>query len=541
MGLKVFKPLQRVTLAVFILLVLVASSPIIALDLAPNGGNFNALAHFKVTSDIVNKDVSAFTATIGGVGNSVFDQPSAFEPIIYRNKYRATEDAHDRIVTSENALSHFNTFREGFLDGADVRVYRIVNGKFKLVREDKVAEGGFHVSGWTRAMRNDAVLAPATTRFVYRWDGYNRPQVKYYFTVKAVSRSGKLSAPAQVIAIERPENTGKGAPSNTLVDFKPSKFLIDYSTPPVPDNLRGNIAADGALHLEWSPVSAGDLAGYVVYISDYPPDKHAGHYMQLTRTAASLEQRIKTGDMVIVSKKFYKTSRKQQLSNRVWNAFGEYSVLLPGLVDFFPDENEGVSWELARHGSSNAVEDPGETYLKLDLAARARETIGAFNHSGTGQSFYQVLEKRTYKVEVWLRRESGSGTVRFRLLPFYARQIEPIVFDVGPNWQKFVATFTPEETMSGEQANRMHLEFIGPGTFNIDNFRVYRADAEYLDYTPRLYSELKASRMQALRTHGFIKTGFRTYDAQQITNTAGIAGGRSRGSKNTLPQIFKLM
>ena len=357
--------------------------------------------------------------------------------------------------------------------------------------------------------------------------------------MRAVDRSGNLSAPAAALAIERPENTGKGESTNAFVDFKAAKSLLDSNPPSAPENLSGKIAPDGALHLEWNPVSAGNLAGYVVFMSDYPPDKHAGHFMQLATTAASVEQRIKAGDMVIVSKKFYKTSRNQQISNRVWNAWGEYSILLPGLVDFFPDESEGKRWELVRHDPSTPVEDAGETYLKLEVGAGAKESIGMHNHSGTAQTYYQVLEKRAYKVEVWLRRESGSGSVRFRVDPFYVRQIEPIVFEPGNKWQKFVATFTPEEINTTGQANRMHLEFSGPGIFSVDNFRVYQADTEYLDYTARQYGELKASGMQALRTHGFIKTGFRTYDLAQITKGGGITSVRGRG--NTIPQTLKLI
>ena len=107
--------------------------------------------------------------------------------------------------------------------------------------------------------------------------------------------------------------------------------------------------------------------------------------------------------------------------------------------------------------------------------------------------------------------------------------IKPIDFSVGPEWKKYVATFTPPEILGGDVPNRMELEITGPGTFSVDNFRVYRADTAYLDYSPHEYRQLKASGVQALRTHAFIKTGFSTYDMAQFTNGGGvISGGQSR-------------
>ena len=99
----------------------------------PYGGNYKTPAHFKVTNDIVNKDITAFTATIGGAGNSVIDEGSGFEPLVYRNKYKALENSPNRVVVSADGLSHYDTLREGALDGADVFVYRIENGKFGYV------------------------------------------------------------------------------------------------------------------------------------------------------------------------------------------------------------------------------------------------------------------------------------------------------------------------------------------------------------------------------------------------------------------------
>ncbi|MDB5809261.1 MAG: glycosyl hydrolase, family 52 [Betaproteobacteria bacterium] len=506
-----------------------------------SAADYKAPAQFKITNDVVSRGVTAFTATIPAVGNNLVDEGSGFEPIVYRNKYKALENSADRIVVAADPLSHYDTLREGFLDGADVQVYRISNGRFAMVREDRVAERGFHVSGWWQALRENQVVPAGTTRFSFRWESWNRPGQKYYFTVKAIDRSGNLSPAAPALAVESPAKIGKNETPPAYPEFKPLKPAADMSAPPAPANLRATLASNGSLLLEWSPVNADDLAGYIVYRSDYPPERQSGYYLQLSRSAASGAERINAGDMIIVSKKFYSTSRKRFMSNRVWDAWNEYNVLLPGLIEFFPDEKPGRSWELARHRPDTPVEEPGETFLKLDLAAGVAESIGIWNHSGTAQDYYEVLEKRPYTIEVWLRREKGAGTATFKFRGQYAQGFVPVVFDVGTEWKKYTATFTPPAVLQSGEPNRMELEVTGPGTFDIDNFRIYRADTGYLDYTEQEYAVLKSSAIQTLRTHGLIKTSFRTYDLTQLTNSGGVMSVRREARLNTLPQTLKIM
>jgi hypothetical protein len=162
-----------------------------------------------------------------------------------------------------------------------------------------------------------------------------------------------------------------------------------------------------------------------------------------------------------------------------------------------------------------------------------------YNHGGTGQSWYDVLGKKTYAVEVWLRQE-GRGKVRFSLGGFYdsrLQKIKPVVFDVGQGWKKYVAHFTPSAIHDGSSPGAMMLEFTGPATFYVDNFRIYRSDTAYLDLLPRELEAIKSSGMSALRTHGLIKTGIHTYDMEQLTNSGGVISGTRK--LNTLPQILR--
>ncbi len=500
-------------------------------------------AVFRVTTDIVNKNVQPFAANINDFGNTLIYEGAGFEPVVFRTKLIALADSPNRIVAVPDAVSLWDSLREGFYDQAMVHIYRIENGRFRMVRVDRVTSGGSHASGWNRALDDSQVVTPGTTRFHFRWDNWNRPHARYYFTVRAINKYGSLSPAAPACEIDSPEKLDKApAAQNALVVFNPAKALFSSpKPPPAPTGLRGKLGSDGILTLEWHPVDSPDLAGYVVYRSDYPPQQHSGYYLQLVGTPRSTDENIKAGDMVIVSQKIYSPSRNHDLSNRVWGAANMYNNLMPGLIHIFPDETPGKTWSLVPHSANTPVEEPGETCLKLQLAAGTSESLSIFNHSGTGQSWYDVLEKKTYKAEVWLRQE-GSGTVQFKLNGFYdtiPHRIKTITFNVGHEWKKYVAYFTPTVIQSGSTPNQMVLEFTGPATFYVDNFRVYRTDTAYLDLLPREYEAIKSSGISGLRTSGLIMTGIHTYDMEQLTNSGGVISGTRK--LNTLPQTLTMM
>jgi hypothetical protein len=507
---------------------------------AQSADGYNDAAQFNLTTEVVNPGLVPFTATIGGAGNTFINKGSGFEPLVYRNKYTALIGSPDRVYVEQNSLSYWDGLREGVLDGADVQVYRIENGEFRLVREDKITGGGFHVSGWFSQMKSNMIVPAGANSFIYKWATYNRPGVNDYFTVRAIDNNGNLSVTAAEFSIQRPNTLVSSSDATTQVAFTASKLVVDATPPPAPSNLRGQIGPNGTLLLEWDPVMVNDLAGYIVYRSDYPEEAHKGFYIQLS-PPATVSQNIMAGDMIFVNKKFYAPTRNGFLSNRVWGATANYSPLTLGVIPFFGDENTGKSWELVPHDANSPVTEAGETYLKLNLADGKNDAVMFYNHSGTGQDWYDVLELTTYKVEVWMRQE-GAGKARFNIVGFYGQGglgFSPIEFNVDSTWRKYEVTFTPTAVYTGATPNQMRLEFTGPSTFHVDNFRVYRADSGYMDLPTRDYGQIVQSGMKALRTHGTIKTGMWSYDMDQFTNPGGVVNGTVK--LNTLPQSLMIM
>ncbi len=499
-------------------------------------------ADFIVTDTVINPQVGPFTATIGGFGNSLFRSGSGFEPVIFRNRYTVTQDSPNRIYARPADISHWDTYREGMLDGARVRVYRIENRQFKLVRQDVIAPGGFHASGWNPVLLDNHIIPRGHNTYRFRWEAWNRPDVPYYFAVRSIGADGSVSPVSNVVsAVKKEQASTQRALSNAI---KPLKFDVQRTgNVQKPAALGAEIEADGTLRLQWEAPPDEIIVGYAVYRSDTPPEAHKGYYLQLEGSALQPHEPLRAGDMVIVEKKFYGASRKKYHTHRVWGASSETQLLMPGLVNFFPDESPAKTWTLEPHAADSKVNNHGETYLRVDLQAGERASIGGYVYAGTGQTWYDVLDTKPYQFDVWLRQK-GEGSATFKVLDHYARAphaITPKVLRGTDQWQRHTATFVPPAIQPGRQPGRLVLELEGPGTFDIDNLRVYRADTEFLDYSPEEYTALKTSGMQALRTHGLVRTGLRTYDLEQLTNPGGVTSAAFASKQNTLPQTLQMM
>lgn len=499
-------------------------------------------ADFIVTDTVINPQVGPFMATIGGFGNSLFRSGSGFEPVIFRNRYTVTQDSPDRIYARPADISHWDTYSEGMLDGARVRVYRIENRQFQLVRQDVIAQGGFHASGWNPVLPDDHIIPRGHNSYRFRWEAWSRPDVTYYFAVRSIGADGSVSAVSNVVSAVKTERpSSQEALSNAI---KPLKFDV-HRTGDIhkPASVAAEIEADGTLQLQWKAPPDENIVGYAVYRSDTPPESHKGYYLQLEGSSSQPQQPLRAGDMVVAEKKFYDASRKKYHTHRVWGVPSETQLLMPGLVNFFPDESPTKTWTLESHAADSPVIDRGETYLRVALQAGERVSLGGHVYAGTGQTWYDVLDTKPYQFDVWLRQQ-GEGSATFKVLDHYERTphaVTPTVIRGTRQWQRHTAAFIPPAIQPGSQPGRIVLELEGPGTFDIDNFRVYRAHIGFLDYSSQEYTALKTSGMQALRTHGLIKTGRRTYNLEQLTNPGGVTSAGFASKQNTLPQTLKMM
>ncbi|MFP4358800.1 MAG: carbohydrate binding domain-containing protein [Puniceicoccaceae bacterium] len=492
-------------------------------------------ARFRVTDEVVNADVPAFTATIGSVGNTIQRWNYAYEPLNWRTQWRASEDARGKVVVGPK-LGHYNTLGDGFLDGGFVRVYRVEGGEMKLVADERIAEGGFVLRDWRGGDLSKALPA-GTEQYVKKWAGWERPDVPYYFAVAAVDAAGNISEKSEAVAIVPPDAYGKAEKArNETKRIRPQKNSGDTEAPPAPTNVAHTIQ-DGRAEITWDAVDADDLAGYVIYESDYDPATHEpGYFIRLQDP----ETEIKEGDMIIAGKEIT-TWESDMVSNRVFGAERQLRDLLDLWFPFQDQTEEGFDWSLAPHDETTPVEEPGVSYLQLELAEGKDFPIGEYTHAGADQDWYEVLEPGVpYQVEVWLKYDGpGEGRATFQVNGVHADEIEATTFRPASEWKKYQTTFTVAEMAREGSPSQSQLKLEGPGTYGIDNFRIYQADTAYLDLLPRDYRRLAESGMISLRTHGPIKTGQATYSMEQFTNPGGVIRGIRKG--NTLPQTLEIM
>jgi len=496
------------------------------------------VARFKVTDEVINPDLAPITATIGGMGNgNRLMGGGGFEPTIFRTRIIAERDSPDRVIADRKRISHYDTLRSGALDGAEVDIYRIINGAFEIVRQDRILEGGFHASGWSSILPGNKILPTDRPEITLTWEPWYRPSATTWFMVRAVTKDGTLSSPSASVQAISPAKRRKGPSpaSPALVAFRPP-LVESPDGPATPQNLTVRRDAQGEPVLSWSRAADPNVAGYAVYRSDTLPEQHAGAYLDLE--GGSAKAPVRAGDMVILRKEFRETSREILHNDRVWGA-REARMFLPRPLNFFSDEDPNLRWVLRDHAPGTPVEDAGQTYLELTVGFGKEARIGTYSHAGLDQNYYDVLETRPYRMEAWVRSDRPSRAT-FSVLGPYRRTIQPIVFETGPEWRKVTAEFTPPSVIQGPGGTGfMALEFKGPGVFSVDNFRVYRADTEFLDYTPEEYVRLNDAAHPTLRTHAFIKTGMTTYSLEQFTNPGGAISGVNSG--NTLPQTLRVM
>ena len=504
--------------------------------------NFTTKAEFSVFDDIQSDDIPAFTATIGGVGNHIMS--ASFEPIVYRDMFVTNQSHSNNIIASKEAISHWDTLKEGALDGADVSIYRINNGNLQIIKSGRVAEGGANASGWKPVHSSNSIVGPGSKQYDFEWGRYSKPEVKYYFSIKAIYNNGYTSNYSDYVSFIKPPVIDRsGNVSNNLIKYDVNNSISSVSDSlDKPFELRITSLTDGNISLAWRfDESANEVVGYQVFISEYNPDEHKGFFLELDPLENSNSDKIMAGDLVIISKKFYTASRDNNHTLRVWGASSENKLFLPDSISFFTDELQNITWKLLPH-IDNTVTDGGETYLSLiALETGNYRVLEDFNHAGTSQNYYQVLDATEYTVEAWMRL-NGEGNVTFKIGGFYAQpsqRIDHINFKPSSDWVHFKENFTVPIVQDSYRPGNMVLDFEGVGSLDIDNFRVYRSDTEFLKFNEAQIQQLESSFMASLRTHALIKTGRKTYDLEQITNINGLINGTSRF--NTLPQNLEVI
>lgn len=475
---------------------------------------------FTIHDEIHLNDLEPFTATIGAFGNGhALSYGGGFEPSIFRTAFLATESAENIVYGFEKDLSYYDSWKEGALDGASVEILRIENGQFKSIRQDIIVKNGHFASGW-HAPLYGRYIPQSTNEFKLKIPGWSRQNTPYYFMLKTLDNNNQLSVPSSTVIV-KPSATSKG--ETNLQSLPKVKVASGKSALSPPTNAHFSVDENGEITLKWNTVEGAK--GYVLYRSDAPPERHKGYSLQLTDNGPA----IKKGDLVIVRKKFYSLYRDELLTNRVWLSNRHHRYFRQPMLPLFKDELERHVWQLKPHEEETIVPNSGETYFSVNLTNNTPLSIGQYNYSGTAQQWYDVLDPtKTYTFEVWIR---GDSKVSAELkLPGLTKKLE-----INNTWKHHIIPFSPPELYDDAKPRKMEMVLKGPGRVDVDNIKIYRADAEYLAFLPEDHKAAKQAKMSFFRTHGFIKTFYNTYNLEQLTNDTGNI---TANYGNTLPQTL---
>ena len=134
--------------ATFVILLLLASVASFVIPVAAD--NPNAPADITIGATVIAANPERFGANVQVGDYQAFDPTattfnnwvgdSGMEPIVLRLKGTATGGGSNYIENTEGqTTSANNTIADGFFDGAEVRMYRVVNGHVQLLRTNTVA------------------------------------------------------------------------------------------------------------------------------------------------------------------------------------------------------------------------------------------------------------------------------------------------------------------------------------------------------------------------------------------------------------------
>jgi len=492
-------------------------------------------AHFRVTNEVVQSEIEPFTATIGKIGddNPFFFWNNGFEPVVYRDKLIASASHPNRLYASPTQISNADRLQTGALDGADVQVYRIVDGRFLPLRQGRVVAGGHQVSGFQRVL-GDRAIRPKQSSFTFSWKDHERKGVPAYYAIQAVDKWGRVSGPSNVVEVGVPETVAPKHRDKNVLRPKFERSAARGNAPDAPSGVTAKLGGDGVVEIKWKRVR-GDIAGYYLLKSDTPPATHQGFYLELDDKGPD----IVPGDLAFVSKKLFEPPRAGFVSHRVWNSDEARKVLGSGMIRKAADRYPGVSFALEAH-DGDAIPDGGESYLSVRVDAGEKMDVGGATHSGSEQDFYEVMDPgKTYEFSVWMRGAPGTAVDLRMKDVVYGPNFKdgaPVRFTVGRDWKRYVLNVRAPTVPNDAKPRWMQLRVQGPGQVDIDNFAVVPLDSPGPGFSEREAAQFKASGMSAIRFHAHSKTKNDSYDLEQLTNPAALASGIRFGQ--TLPKMF---
>ena len=507
----------------------------------------NQPAEFIVRTNIVSRNPGAYTFTTSDGPVNAWLKCGNFEPFSKRTKVHATGTAANEIILPESIIHRYDSIRSGWYNGAKVRIYRIVDGRLIKVREDQIK--AHFAEGWNSSnpgISSSKLIKPGVTNAETRIDPWSKHDCNYYYAVCAVAKNGTISKPSNHVEVFIPSSVKNKSPQlvNNLVDYRQPSDVTDVSAQPnSPSEFKAEIdETTGVISMSWNESGSSDLAGYRILKSDYDPATFRGNHLYLAHNTSDPDQFVRKTDMVFIDHETLTYDMDDDFTKRVRHA-GQYRLRSP-----YFEQTENKRWKLCEHPAnipSGLKLHGGRTCIQIDIDDTDKVSLKKYNHSSLAQNWYGVLDpNETYIVEFWARQQAMSNNVAtFALTGPLARNFTPLNFNLTEKWQKFHAEWSIDKLLKEDRTvGQMYLEFNGPGTVWLDNWKVFRKGIEWMDFSKADYEALRDSGMAAYRSHAHIKSSH-GYSMEGFTDTAAGIEWHSNtpNSFNTLPNQLNIM
>jgi hypothetical protein len=235
--------------------------------------------------------------------------------------------------------------------------------------------------------------------------------------------------------------------------------------PPPPGDVKAVANAD-SITLTWSPSAGPDVVGHVIFRSDVPFDQQE---RRIYLADSKLE--LRPGDQVVIEWLSLKLPGPEHWPPDVVQAWSPARN-----APFFNLRNipAETRFELVEHPGKPLPADftePGDSCLKITHPTAGPVTLEQF--------VFRVppLAGSHIRVELWARQEGlPDGTLEFQV-DWSDPKAQDIVhrWKLDGTWRKCEHEFDVPKTVSGN----VRLKFTGPGTVWLDDFEMYRKDANH--------------------------------------------------------------
>lgn len=507
-----------------------------------------SLENAEHAPDGIIRQTTATATRLADAATGLIRPGAAMEPFVWRTMFAVEEGSDQSLSAPAPILTHRGQLRSGALDGAEVEILRVLDGRLRTVRRDRIAEGGFQANHWRNVLGGKRAIDPNAREFILEVPKSWRPGASIYVGLRAVNAAGRVSQLATVGPLVAPERDAPRLEAETqpIVSVRKLHWYAPKETRllSAPAGLEARLE-NGLIHLKWDdPNLFGrmGLAGYQPMLSDAPPEEVLGAHLQLEEIGPE----ILAGDLAILRMESAALNRNAWLADPVWNAASANPFRGSFQERLF--EYPVGSWSFEPHSPQTQVADAGTSFLRVRFYRDRPLELTSYSIGPRNQAYYTSLEPGTeYIASVWLRGELNNGTVSFEMPKrIAARDVvsgEPVIsppLPVTPDWTYHEIRFTPNNTEL-DRPTRFGLRAEGSGQLDIDNLYVRRADRPAGGASSQDLERLTQSAISGLRLHYHSKTGTKTYSLEQLLSVpAGLQTSKQLGLAPTLDFLAEL-